>query len=215
MEVGSLGVGATGAGAGNIIATGDLTASTVIATDAIQVYSTISIQSTSGAIYLATIGNSLSNCPNIFPNQTATGKWIIGLQGMTDVSGEPIIQIQDLSGAYPINFVSAGAGLASIKTSPVPSQAPATALALGTVWQNTAAWDVTLLVSLAITANTSLVVSLGVGSSTPPAVTSLISGTTATGLLVVPIRVPAGYYALLETSGTGTIAIVGQVLENS
>ena len=130
-------------------------------------------------------------------------------------AGEFLLTVASTNFTVQFGVCSQGNQNSGVTTTPIASGSPATALALGTVWQNPNAWDVTLLVTLAITANTSLVVSLGVGPSTPPAVTSLISGTTALGLVVVPIRVPASYYALLETSGTGTIAIVGQVLENS
>lgn len=51
--------------------------------------------------------------------------------------------------------------------------------------------------------------SLGVDNNATPTQQTIISGTTALGVVAIPIKVPAGYYALL--SGTGTEAIVGQI----
>ena len=110
-----------------------------------------------------------------------------------------------------VSVISQGGSNGALATAPLPSAAPATALVLGTAWLNPNAWDVTLEVFLAITANTSLVISLGVGTTTTPTQVAIVTGTTLTGIVPVTIKVPAGYYALLSDSGTGTVTIMGQI----
>lgn len=112
--------------------------------------------------------------------------------------------------------ISQGANKGGVATAPLASAAPTGGnLTLGTAWQNTNAWDVTLVVYLAITANTSLVISLGVGPTNTPVQQTIITGTTALGVVAIPIRVPAGYYALLSSAGVGTDALVGQIMYNN
>lgn len=112
---------------------------------------------------------------------------------------------------------SLGVGITSPNTagtvaSNPPISSAGTTLVLGTSWHNTNAYDVLLVVYLAVTIDTSLIVSLGVGPATGPAQQSIISGTTALGIVAIPIYVPAGDWALLSVSGTGTGTLVGQIL---
>ena len=86
-------------------------------------------------------------------------------------------------------------------------------LVLGTAYQNTLSYDVYIQVFLSITVNTSGVVSLGVGSTNTPTQSTIVSGVTTTGFIPVKFKIPAGYYALLSTSGTVTDSIAGQYLE--
>lgn len=86
-------------------------------------------------------------------------------------------------------------------------------LALGTAYQNTLSYDVRLTVYLSVTVNTSGVVSLGVGTTSTPSQSTIITGVTTTGFLPVTFKIPAGYYALLSISGTITDTIAGQYLE--
>jgi hypothetical protein len=91
------------------------------------------------------------------------------------------------------------------------ASAAGTTLVLGTAWQNTTGKPVTLVVSLAVTANTSLVLALGVGPTVTPTQQTIVTGTTATGVFAIPIKVPPLFYALLSASGTQTSALVGQI----
>lgn len=86
-------------------------------------------------------------------------------------------------------------------------------LTLGSALHNTLSYDVRLTVYLAITVNTSLVVQLGVGTTNTPVQTTIITGTTALGIVAIPFTIPAGQFAKLSTSGTATDAIVGQYFE--
>ena len=86
-------------------------------------------------------------------------------------------------------------------------------LALGVAWQNTLSYDIWLTVYLAVTVNTSLVVADGVGTTNTPVQTTIITGTTALGIVPIRAKVPASQYRLLSVSGTGTSAIAGQYLE--
>jgi hypothetical protein len=86
---------------------------------------------------------------------------------------------------------------------------------LGTEFQNTLNYDVWLTVYLAITANTSLVIEDGVGPipAGAPTLTTIISGTTVTGIIGIRAKIPVAYQRLLSVSGTGTAVFVGQYLE--
>ena len=123
--------------------------------------------------------------------------------------GGRVFRSYDASFAEVFAVICGGGNTGVVKTKPPASFAPA--LTLGAAWQNTNAYDVTLVISLAISVNTSLVVSLGVGPTNAPAQQTLISGTTVLGIVPITIKVPAGYYALLSSSGVGTDAIVGQI----
>jgi hypothetical protein len=123
-----------------------------------------------------------------------------------------------------VNSLGNGTGGASnvagtIQSTPPNSSAVATALGatlvLGTSFHNTLSYDIQLTCYLAVTANTSLVVSLGVGSAAGPTQNTIITGTVATGIVPIKFTIPKGYYALLSTSGTATDALVGQYVEAS
>lgn len=104
----------------------------------------------------------------------------------------------------------------TVASNPPTSAAIQTALgnlAFGSAWQNTLDYDVRLTVYVAVTANTSLVLEDGVGTSATPAQTTIVTGTVATGFISVSAKVPAGQYRLLSKSGTETSAIVGQYVE--
>lgn len=102
-----------------------------------------------------------------------------------------------------------GGNASEIETAPPASSLPT--LALGTAYQNTLGYDALIAVFIAVTANTSIVLSLGVGPTSTPSQQTIETGTTLTGVWTVPIYIPNGYYALLSKSGTGTAAISGQV----
>jgi hypothetical protein len=87
-------------------------------------------------------------------------------------------------------------------------------LVLGTAFQNTLSYDVQMTVYLSVTVDTSLVIKLGVGTTTTPTQQTIITGVTTIGFLPVSFVIPAGQYALLSVSGTGSETIVGQWLQS-
>jgi hypothetical protein len=86
-------------------------------------------------------------------------------------------------------------------------------LALGVAYQNTLSYDVRLTIFLSVTVNTSGVVALGVGTTSTPVQTNIVSGVTTVGFVPITFTIPAGYFALLSISGTVTDSIAGQYLE--
>ncbi len=92
-----------------------------------------------------------------------------------------------------------------------PDVSSASTLALGSAYQNTLGYDVVLSVYLSVTANVSGVLQLGVGPTNTPTQQTIVTGSTATGIWTVPIYLPAGYYALLSTTGTITLTVDGQI----
>ena len=149
---------------------------------------------------------------NLFQNNLNTATVGPGLMVYQPPTAGYIPFSVSVDGIHPtIGFVYQSTTQLTLFTKPTPSAAPATALVLGTAWQNTNAWDVTLEVMVGITANTSLVLSLGVGTTATPTQVNIISGSTLTGIVPVVIKVPAGYYALLSSSGTATLSILGQI----
>lgn len=97
-------------------------------------------------------------------------------------------------------------GLAS-----APAASSASTLALGTAYQNTAAYDVMLVIYIGISANVSGVLKLGVGPTSTPTQQTLITGVTTLGFVPVTIYIPTSYYGLLSISGTVTSSILGQI----
>lgn len=134
--------------------------------------------------------------------------------------------VSNITGSFTatggVKGASLGVGATPSATAGTVASAPPTSaviqtalgnLALGVAWQNTLTYDVWLTVYLAITVDTSLVVTDGVGTTNTPTPTTIITGTTALGIVAIRAKVPAGYYRKLSTSGTQTSAIVGQYLE--
>lgn len=94
-----------------------------------------------------------------------------------------------------------------------PPDSSSSSLVLGTAYQNTLGYDVMLTVYLNITSSLTADILLGVGSTSSPTQQTIISGLTLAVLGIVPVTiyVPAGYYALLSTSGTISATISGQI----
>lgn len=92
-----------------------------------------------------------------------------------------------------------------------PTASEASTLALGTAYQHSTTKAVLLLICLNVTVNTSGVLKLGVGSTNTPTQQTIVSGVTATGQWFIPIFLPAGFYTLLSTAGTITVAVDGQI----
>jgi hypothetical protein len=86
-------------------------------------------------------------------------------------------------------------------------------LALGVAYHNTLAYDVRLTVYLAVSADTTLTVSDGVGPTNTPAQTAIITTTVQIGIIPISCKIPAGQWRLLSVAGTQTSAICGQYLE--
>ena len=95
---------------------------------------------------------------------------------------------------------------------------PATLIVLNTVWYNPLPTDITILVTLLITANTSLVVTAGVGpggGAAPTVFQTLITGTTLTGIVPLSFRICGNAAFVINTSGVGTVSIMGQMQMNN
>ena len=116
------------------------------------------------------------------------------------------VTFQDASGT----LCQDNSGSGSITTAPPVSSSAS--LALGTAYQNTSGYDVVVTVYLAVSAATSGSILSGVGTTTTPTQQTIVSSITVAALTIVPVTlyIPAGYYALLSTSGTITATISGQ-----
>ena len=118
------------------------------------------------------------------PNGTAASQMFITYTGVLNVGG-------------------------AINTTP-PNSTSATVV-LGTSFQN-GGNDAIFTVYLTITANTSLVIKSGAANSNAnaaAAATTIITGSTQTGIVPVTIYVPSTYWGFVGTSGTGTVAVMG------
>lgn len=134
-------------------------------------------------------------------------EWLAGpgegleyLRVTTGSAGQYVGTLQDGNGLMTL------AGALASK----PAASSASALALGSAFQNVLGYDVLLVVYLSVTVNTSGVLKLGVGPTSTPTQQTLVTGITSTGLWTVPIYLPATYYALLSATGTITVAVDGQ-----
>lgn len=109
------------------------------------------------------------------------------------------------------NVVCDISGNHSITTAPPASSD--SALGVGGSYQNTNGYDIIVTVYLSVTAATSADILLGVGPSSTPTQSTIVSGLTLAALNIIPIQIyiPAQYYALLSTSGTITQTISGQI----
>lgn len=156
-----------------------------------------------------------------FSSASTGNTWQLdGLHGDMEIPGGP----DNGSGLTISGATATGIGInanlpsvaGTVATAPPTSATIQTALGnltLGTAFHNTLSYDVWHTVYLAVTANTSLVVADGVGTTATPTQTTIITGTAATGIVPLRTRIPAGYYRLLSVSGTATDAITGQYLE--
>jgi len=117
-----------------------------------------------------------------------------------------------IDGSSNVNLIPASLSLSnSIMTQPAASSA--STLALGTAYQNTDGYDVMLTVYLSITAALTASIVLGVGPTNTPTQQTIVSGLTLAALSIIPVNIylPSGYYAILDTSGTITLSISGQI----
>lgn len=157
------------------------------------------------ALPITTVISTTLKC--LFVYNAATSKWRIVA---TDASaGSPQLNQLGINATAP----SVAGTVATVPPASATVQTALGTLALGTAFHNTLSYDVQMTCYMAITVDTSLVVSDGVGTTTTPTQTTVITGTTALGIVALKVRIPAGYYRLLSVSGTGTEALVGQYLE--
>ncbi len=156
------------------------------------------------------------------PATTVTGPDAFGAAAVVGTSTDYARQDHDHGLPAKGDLSSIGVfAVAPTETGTVASTPPSSAsvqailgnLSLGSAWQNTGDYDVWLTVYLAVTAATSLVIADGVGTTNTPVQTTIVSSTSATGIVPIRAKVPAGYYRLLSTSGTQTSSIKGQYLE--
>ena len=94
-----------------------------------------------------------------------------------------------------------------------PAASSASAITLGSAFQNTLGYDAVFVVYLSITAATAADIVLGVDNNNAPTTQTIMSGITvaAQDLVSVPIYIPNGYYCLLDTTGVITLTISGQI----
>ena len=99
----------------------------------------------------------------------------------------------------------------SITTAPPASST--SSIVLGSAFQNPYGYDILATVYLSVTAATADTISLGVGPTSSPTQSNILSGLTVAGLTVipVPIYIPSQYYALLTVGGSVTASISGQI----
>lgn len=138
------------------------------------------------------------------------GAWIM-IGGITQSDPGNGGGVSRSSSAYVADYFGGPVTLKAnnIITNPASSSQPT--LAYGTAYQNTLGYDILITVVLSITANTSGVWKLGVGSTNTPAQQTIITGLTATGIVPISFYLPNSYYALLSVSGTQTSTIDGQI----
>ena len=80
-------------------------------------------------------------------------------------------------------------------------------LTLGATTQNTLGYEILVNVSIDVTAAAGATIVLGVGPSTPPVTNAVTDSFTTSGQLIsLSAIVPAGYYILVDTTGSPTIA---------
>jgi hypothetical protein len=192
-----------------LLDTGDTTLETIAVTltaktsgNAFNVYHATSTMS--GAAIQMNMGNSAGSFTGKFMSLQIAGSEVFNV----NASGSSLAFSAGLS-------VTAPTVAGTTASAPPSSNTVTTALgtlALGTAFHNTLSYDIVITVYLAITANTSLVVKLGIGTTTSPTQATIITGSTALGIVAIPIPIPAGYYGLLSSSGTGTDALVGQII---
>lgn len=95
----------------------------------------------------------------------------------------------------------------------VPTGSTGVTLVLGTPLQNNGN-DAMLMVYLSITANTSLVIKAGVANSSTGATSissTIITGSTAVGIVPVSLYVPNAYFGTVSFTGTGTVTVMGSM----
>jgi hypothetical protein len=114
------------------------------------------------------------------------------------------VTFPDADGTVQFQGQSLGA---TVITAPAASQA--SALTLGSAYQNPFGYDVVLTVYVAVTAATAGSISVGVGPTNTPTQQNVVTGFTIAALSIIPVTIylPASYYALLSlTSVTGSIS---------
>lgn len=125
----------------------------------------------------------------------------------------PHINVNGSDSNINVRLVPKGTGVVFSTTAfgSAPPVSTSSSLSVGSAYQNTQAYDVVITVYLSITAATSASILLGVGSTNTPTQQTILSSFSTTGLISIPIYIPAGYFALLSTSGTITQTISGQI----
>jgi hypothetical protein len=83
-------------------------------------------------------------------------------------------------------------------------------IAVGTALQNTANYAILVNVSLVITAATSATIIMGIGSTSSPSTSTVVTtfSTAASEIISFSGFVPAGYYILVNTTGTITVGSI-------
>ncbi len=103
------------------------------------------------------------------------------------------------------------ASLSTLKTAPPASNTATTgfgSIAIGTALQNTLGYDILVNISVNATVATGATIVMGIGSTNTPT-TNAVTGSFSTGLTSsFSAIVPAGYYILVNTTGTITVGSI-------
>jgi hypothetical protein len=155
-----------------------------------------------------------STCPVL---NLGTGLVTFAVQGIDTVAGVLTLKQNAQCAVEKINEGFSQNNWNIVGGTPVAANSQSSTLAIGTAYQNTLTdsnsnpYDILLVVFLSITVATSATIKLGVGSSSTPTQQTIYNALSTTGVISIPIYIPAGHYALLSTSGTITAAITGQL----
>ncbi len=130
--------------------------------------------------------------------------------GILITSGASVPSIAStLPTAVQSNITQLGT-LLSLVTAPAVSAD--SSLAIGSAYQNVLGYDVLLVVYISAVSAVSASFLCGSGPTNTPTQQTIISSLTASAvnIITIPVYLPAGYYALISTSGTVTAVISGQ-----
>lgn len=143
---------------------------------------------------------------------SGTAKWFrtstaAALVISNNVNTVPVLQVSD-TGLLTVGFGSNGAG-GLIATSPSASTSSPTITA-GTPYHNVATNDVFITGTIAVSSATAGVIGLGVGSTNTPTTAAIIPAVTLATTTYFPFSayVPAGYFLLINTSGTIVVSSI-------
>jgi hypothetical protein len=165
----------------------------------------------------ATIGTSGQVMKiNTISGSTAVMAWSTpGTGTVTAITAGTNLTGGTITSSGTISLSSTVTGLTSIGVQNIisnPTQSLSVpGLVLGTPYENSLGYDITMCVILDITVNGSGAnfIAMGISPTSSVIVQTVFTGSTATGLLPLTVRLSAGYWVSISTSGL-TASIVGQ-----
>lgn len=126
---------------------------------------------------------------------------IAGIEGATYINGSP---------TPALAYCDTGDGQLVATQAVSSSTATSTfgSLVVGTARQNTANYAILVNVSMAITAAAGATIVMGVGSTSTPSTNTVVSSFSVAETISFSAFVPAGYYMLVNTTGTITVGSI-------